>query len=117
MSDEYLMEITMSKKNLNEQTEKLKNLVSSARLQTSSPAPSSTVDANEPNGDMPSEAHAAEVRVEPPKTKAKNLKAIPLSYFEAHAELKLSSKTSLDFSSYIIEAIREKLERDGAIGK
>ncbi|EOJ9802924.1 molecular chaperone GroEL, partial [Escherichia coli] len=26
-------------------------------------------------------------------------------------------KTSLDFSSYIIEAIREKLERDGAIGQ
>ncbi|HHU1662921.1 TPA: molecular chaperone GroEL, partial [Escherichia coli] len=25
--------------------------------------------------------------------------------------------TSLDFSSYIIEAIREKLERDGAIGQ
>ncbi|HGE5436109.1 TPA: molecular chaperone GroEL, partial [Escherichia coli] len=24
---------------------------------------------------------------------------------------------SLDFSSYIIEAIREKLERDGAIGQ
>ncbi|ECV7329428.1 molecular chaperone GroEL, partial [Escherichia coli] len=39
------------------------------------------------------------------------------SYFEAHAELKATSKTSLDFSSYIIEAIREKLERDGAIGQ
>ncbi|MDA4293424.1 molecular chaperone GroEL, partial [Salmonella enterica subsp. enterica serovar Minnesota] len=51
------------------------------------------------------------------RTKAKNLKAIPLSYFEAHAELKATSKTSLDFSSYIIEAIREKLERDGAIGQ
>ncbi|MGT3951398.1 molecular chaperone GroEL, partial [Escherichia coli] len=37
--------------------------------------------------------------------------------FEAHAELKATSKTSLDFSSYIIEAIREKLERDGAIGQ
>lgn len=109
----------MSKKNFNEQAEKLKSLVGSARLQTSSPAlvSVSTAEAKEQNGDMPSEAHAAEVRVEPPKTKAKNLKAIPLSYFEAHAELKLSSKTSLDFSSYIIEAIREKLERDGAIGK
>ena len=51
------------------------------------------------------------------RTKAKNLKAIPLSYFDAHAELKATSKTSLDFSSYIIEAIREKLERDGAIGQ
>ncbi|HBV9421523.1 TPA: molecular chaperone GroEL [Klebsiella pneumoniae] len=107
----------MSKKNFNEQAEKLKSLVGSARLQTSSPALVSTAEATEQNGDMPSEAHTAEVRVEPPKTKAKNLKAIPLSYFEAHAELKFSSKTSLDFSSYIIEAIREKLERDGAIGK
>ncbi|HGD8512292.1 TPA: molecular chaperone GroEL, partial [Escherichia coli] len=33
------------------------------------------------------------------------------------AELKATSKTSLDFSSYIIEAIRAKLERDGAIGQ
>lgn len=120
MSDEYLMEITMSKKNFSEQAEKLKSLVGSARLQTSSPPHSSTTEVKEPDGDMPSEVQtAADVPVESPKTrtKAKNLKAIPLSYFEAHAELKLSSKTSLDFSSYIIEAIREKLERDGAIGK
>lgn len=109
----------MSKKNFSEQAEKLKSLVGSARLQTSSQALASTAEANDdPNGDLPSNIHpVAEVRAEPPKTKAKNLKAIPLSYFEAHAELKLSSKTSLDFSSYIIEAIREKLERDGAIGK
>lgn len=108
----------MSKKNFSEQAEKLKSLVGSARLQTSSPAAVQTAETKGPDGDMPSEVHtAAEVRVEPPKTKAKNLKAIPLSYFEAHTELKLSSKTSLDFSSYIIEAIREKLERDGAIGK
>lgn len=118
MSYEYLMEISMSKTNFSEQAEKLKSLVGSARLQTSSPATAPTAETKESDGDIPSEAHtAADVRVEPPKTKAKNLKAIPLSYFEAHAELKLSSKTSLDFSSYIIEAIREKLERDGAIGK
>lgn len=118
VSCEYLMEISMSKKNFSEQAEKLKILVGSARLQTSSPGTAQTAEIKGSDGDMPSEAHiAAEVRVEPPKTKAKNLKAIPLSYFEAHAELKLSSKTSLDFSSYIIEAIREKLERDGAIGK
>lgn len=117
MSNEYLMEGIMSKRNFNEQAEKLKSLVGSARLQTSSPAPASSSEVKEHNVDLSSETHAAEVRVEPPKTKAKNLKAIPLSYFEAHAELKLSSKTSLDFSSYIIEAIREKLERDGAIGK
>lgn len=108
----------MSKKNFNEQAEKLKSLVGSARLQTSSQALASTAEVNDPNGDLPSDIHpVTEVRAEPPKTKAKNLKAIPLSYFEAHAELKLSSKTSLDFSSYIIEAIREKLERDGAIWK
>ena len=117
MSYEHLMEMTMSKKNFNEQAEKLKSLVGSARLQTSSPALVSTAEATEQNGDMPSEAHAAEVRVEPPKTKAKNLKAIPLSYFEAHAELKFSSKTSLDFSSYICEAIWGKLVRVGACGK
>ena len=111
------MEITMSKKNFNEQAEKLKSLVGSARLQTSSSALASTAEAKELNGDISSEDYTPEARVEPPKTKAKNLKAIPLSYFTAHAELKLSSKTSLDFSSYIIEAIREKLERDGAIGK
>ena len=82
----------MSKAKFSAQAEKLKNLVDSARLQTSSSAVAA-------------------------RTKAKNLKAIPLSYFEAHAELKATSKTSLDFSSYIIEAIREKLERDGAIGQ
>lgn len=108
----------MSKKNFSEQAEKLKSLVGSARLKTSSSVPASTAEVKGPDGDVPSDSHSvAEVRAEPPKTKAKNLKAIPLSYFEAHAELKLLSKTSLDFSSYIIEAIREKLERDGAIGK
>ncbi|ECF0927306.1 TPA: molecular chaperone GroEL [Salmonella enterica subsp. enterica serovar Strathcona] len=108
----------MSKQNFVEQAEKLKCLVGSARLQTSSPALASAGEVKEPDDYVTSDVqHAVNVRAEPPKTKAKNLKAIPLSYFEAHAELKLSSKTSLDFSSYIIEAIREKLERDGAIGQ
>jgi hypothetical protein len=48
------MEMTMSKKNFNEQAEKLKSLVGSARLQTSSPALVSTAEATEQNGDMPS---------------------------------------------------------------
>mgnify|MGYP001229474448 CR=1 FL=1 len=99
----------MSKAKFSAQAEKLKNLVDSARLQTA-------VTATAPS--QPNEG-AEEVSGRPvaARTKAKNLKAIPLSYFEAHAELKATSKTSLDFSSYIIEAIREKLERDGAIGQ
>lgn len=109
----------MSKNKFNEQAEKLKNLVGSARLQTSTPV-AVTNDAAKVDESIGKEANVEALvseRPEQAKTKAKNLKAIPLSYFEAHAELKATSKTSLDFSSYIIEAIREKLERDGAIGK
>ncbi|EES0776392.1 molecular chaperone GroEL [Escherichia coli] len=98
----------MSKAKFSAQAEKLKNLVDSARLQTSSSAVTATA---------PSQPNEGAGRPVAARTKAKNLKAIPLSYFEAHAELKATSKTSLDFSSYIIEAIREKLERDGAIGQ
>ena len=102
----------MSKAKFSAQAEKLKNLVDSARLQTSSSAVTATAPSQPNEG-------AEEVSGRPvaARTKAKNLKAIPLSYFEAHAELKATSKTSLVFSSYIIEAIREKLERDGAIGQ
>lgn len=52
---------------------------------------------------------------EPAKTKSKSLRAVPASFFDKHAELKAAGKTSLDFSAYIIEALREKLERDGAL--
>lgn len=107
----------MSKVNLSQQAEKLKSLVGSARLQTSSP---STVTNEEPSEVKPEASEQStpnSPRIEPARTKAKNLKAIPVSYFDAHAELKATSKTSLDFSSYIIEAIREKLERDGALGQ
>lgn len=48
-------------------------------------------------------------------TKSKSLRAVPSAYFTKHAELKTDGKTSLDFTAYIIEAIREKLERDGAL--
>ncbi|WP_412497260.1 hypothetical protein [Vibrio fluvialis] len=48
-------------------------------------------------------------------TKPKSLRAVPAAYFTKHAELKKEGKTSLDFSAYIIEAVREKLERDGAL--
>lgn len=49
------------------------------------------------------------------QVKTKTLKAIPLAYFDAHQKLRSENKTGLDFSNYIIEAIREKLEKDGAI--
>lgn len=48
-------------------------------------------------------------------TKAKHLKAVPMSYFEKHEKMKQEGKTSLNFTDYIIEALREKLERDGAL--
>ncbi|WP_342446925.1 chaperonin [Escherichia coli] len=49
------------------------------------------------------------------EVRTKTLKAIPASYFEAHQALRDSNKTVLDFSSYIMEALREKFERDGAL--
>ncbi|EPP5712231.1 hypothetical protein ACUT54_003306 [Vibrio cholerae] len=49
------------------------------------------------------------------KTKPKHLKSVPVAYFQKHEELKTNGGTSLDFTSYIIEALREKLERDGAL--
>lgn len=119
----------MARNKFNEQAEKLKSLVGSARLQTSAQVAATNEVVNEvvkgseeisnevkAMGNADKQIQVAE-RPEPARTKAKNLKAIPLSYFEAHADLKATSKTSLDFSSYIIEALREKLEKDGAIGK
>lgn len=120
-----ILELVMARNKFNEQAEKLKSLVGSARLQTSAQvaATNEVVKGSEEisnevkaMGNADKQSQVAE-RPEPARTKAKNLKAIPLSYFEAHADLKATSKTSLDFSSYIIEALREKLEKDGAIGK
>lgn len=48
-------------------------------------------------------------------TKPKHLNAMPVTYFDAHKALKSDGKTSLDFSQYIYEAVREKLEREGAL--
>lgn len=48
-------------------------------------------------------------------TRTKTLKSVPASYFEAHSQLRSQNRTYLDFSSYIMEALREKLERDGAL--
>lgn len=50
----------------------------------------------------------------PTGTRAKSIRAIPAEYFEMHDQLKKNRKTSLDLSAYMIEALREKLERDGA---
>ncbi|HDV1023521.1 TPA: molecular chaperone GroEL, partial [Escherichia coli] len=68
----------MSKAKFSAQAEKLKNLVDSARLQTSSSAVTATVPSqpNEGTEEVSGRPVAA-------RTKAKNLKAIPLSYFEA----------------------------------
>lgn len=49
------------------------------------------------------------------EVRTKTLKAIPASYFDAHQALRDSNRTVLDFSSYIMEALREKFERDGAL--
>ncbi|WP_268012624.1 hypothetical protein [Aeromonas veronii] len=46
------------------------------------------------------------------KTKAKLLPAIPVSFEERHKALKEAGATSLVYGHYIVEALREKLERD-----
>lgn len=49
------------------------------------------------------------------KTKSKSLAAVPTHYFDLHKELRDTNKTNLDFSNYILEALREKLEKDGVL--
>lgn len=48
-------------------------------------------------------------------TKPKHLNAMPTAFFKAHMEGKAKGVTSLDFSQYIYEAVREKLQRDQMI--
>lgn len=43
--------------------------------------------------------------------KSKNV-MLPVAYFETHAGLRTSGKTNLNFTAYILEAVREKLERE-----
>lgn len=50
-----------------------------------------------------------------PTTRPKLVKPMPVAFYDAHATLKAEGKTAMDFSAYIIEAVREKLKRDGAI--
>lgn len=47
--------------------------------------------------------------------RTKTIKTIPSNYFDAHSTLKKSGKTGLLLTAYMIEALREKLERDGAL--
>lgn len=47
--------------------------------------------------------------------RSKTLKNIPSRFFEAHDKLKQDGKTGLLFTGYILEALREKLERDNAL--
>ena len=47
--------------------------------------------------------------------KAKSLRSVPVAFFEAHEKLRSEGKTSLDMSSYIVEALREKLKLDGGL--
>lgn len=49
------------------------------------------------------------------QTKSKSLKAVPVIYFDLHKSLRDSNKTNLDFSNYILEALREKLAKDGVL--
>lgn len=45
----------------------------------------------------------------------KKLNNVPTSYFEIHKNLKASGLTTLNFEAYIMEAIREKFQKDNAI--
>jgi hypothetical protein len=47
--------------------------------------------------------------------RTKTIKTIPSNYFESHEKLKKGGKTGLLFTAYILEAIKEKLERDGGL--
>lgn len=57
------------------------------------------------------EAAAAPV-MSKPVTKSKLISALPVALEERYAKLRADGKTSLLFSAYMIEALREKLERD-----
>jgi hypothetical protein len=49
------------------------------------------------------------------KVRQKKLNNVPESYFLRHKNLKDTGQTTLNFEAYIMEAIREKLQRDNAI--
>ncbi len=68
----------------------------------------------ETNAALKEQPKAAQQKPQPTH-KPKHLNAMPASYFEAHKQGKTQGITSLDFSQYIYEAVREKLQRDGLL--
>lgn len=95
------------------QADKISQLMNSASLKTAAPGVVPSVQQDT----ALAPASAEVVPQVPPAKKArpKNLRAVPEIYFDAHEMLKSTNKTSLDFSAYILEALREKLERDGGL--
>ena len=60
-------------------------------------------------------ALSEKTQIEITGARSKTLKNIPVRFFKAHEKLKLDGKTGLLFTAYILEALREKLERDNAL--
>lgn len=58
------------------------------------------------------EASVPEVATTGPKVKQKRIPNLPCSYEDRYKALKDKGGTSLMFTAYILEALREKLERD-----
>lgn len=44
--------------------------------------------------------------------RSKLLRSVPADFFDRHEALRKAGLTTLDFSSFIVEAIREKLEQN-----
>ncbi|HGA8480930.1 TPA: chaperonin [Salmonella enterica subsp. enterica serovar Virchow] len=44
--------------------------------------------------------------------RSKLLRTLPVDFFDRHEALRKAGLTTLDFSSFIVEAIREKLEQN-----
>lgn len=49
------------------------------------------------------------------EVRSKTLKAVPAEWFALHETLRRTNKTNLDFSNWIMEAMREKFERYGIL--
>lgn len=56
------------------------------------------------------EAPTGDVLNKKAATKSKEIKNMPVEFFNRHAELKAQGKTSLLFTAFIIEAVRKALE-------
>ena len=93
------------------QADKIHQLMNSASLKTSAPGVVPQQEASPARAVVEDLPQAQPVK----KARPKNLRAVPEIYFDAHEKLKVTNKTSLDFSAYILEALREKLERDGGL--